>query len=270
LLSSHIHGADHRDAILAAAAIEMLHTATLIHDDFIDRAHHRRGVMTLNAAQVPAATVLTGDFVFAKAAQLIACTRNARLVDRFAETLSTICNGELHQLLDSRNGTLPTEEGYYDRIFAKTASLFALATESGAILSDSSEEEIRRAWELGKRLGEAFQITDDVLDIAGDAAVLGKPVGTDMRQGIITLPVLYYVEMHPEDQRVHALANGGVNETVFNELLEDLRTSSAADRALAEADRHATEALGLLQLHPDTVYRRAIEEIVRFAVWRSH
>ncbi|MGC9346850.1 MAG: polyprenyl synthetase family protein [Anaerolineae bacterium] len=269
LLSSYMYEADHNDAVLTATAIEMLHTATLIHDDFIDKAEKRRGVTTLNATQIPAATVLTGDLIFAEAARLIAHTNNTTLVTRFAETLSTICSGELHQLFEGRKGQLPTEEAYYDRIFAKTASLFALATESGAILSRQSVEEVSRSRKVGELLGEAFQIADDVLDIAGDAAILGKPVGNDIRQGIITLPVLLYSETHPHDDRVRALLNGGVDTITFDNLLQDLRASGAGDRAMIRATSHVASALDLLRTHPDSPYRRAMEEIATFAVNRE-
>ncbi|HQE92862.1 MAG TPA: polyprenyl synthetase family protein [Anaerolineae bacterium] len=269
LLSAYLCGADIQRAIPVAAAIEMLHTATLIHDDLIDNAALRRGRQTLNAGWTPAATVLAGDVAFAWAAKLATRSQNLRLVQRFSETLAIICQGELNQMFNDR-GHLSTETAYYSRIFAKTASLFILATEAGAILALQAEEDIARLHLFGQLLGEAFQIVDDVLDLMGDEAVLGKPVGSDLRQGIITLPVLYYSQRHPDDTRIPTVLNPPCHEVVFQSLVADLRRSDAADRAMQQATMRADEARALLAVYSDTPYRRAMEEIVTFAVRRQY
>ncbi len=192
-LSARLCGADLERATFAAAGVEMLHTATLVHDDLIDGSLMRRGVETLNARWSPAATVLTGDYLFARAAYLVAQTESVRLVQRFAETLMVICNGEIHQMFSGR-GTVPTFQEYERRIYAKTASLIALSAEAGAILAHADEESIAALRTYGEQLGLAFQIVDDVLDFIADERVLGKPVGSDLRQGLVTLPVLLFLE----------------------------------------------------------------------------
>jgi geranylgeranyl pyrophosphate synthase len=269
LLSSHICEADRGKALVSAAAVEMLHTATLIHDDLIDQTLIRRGVETLNAAWTPAATVLAGDIVFALAAKLISHSESPRLVRRFAETLETICAGEIQQMFEG-HGVIPPIEAYYARIFAKTASLFSLCVETGAILAGCSDAEAQRARRFGKLLGEAFQIADDVLDLMGDTAVLGKPVGTDLRQGLVTLPVLRYYERHPDDARLQMVLNVEADEQSFLALIHDIQASDAPEWAMQQAETHIEEALDLLNVHPDTPYRRAMEEIARFSVRRRH
>lgn len=267
LLSAHLCAADLAAALPVAAAVELLHTATLIHDDLIDNAQMRRGAETLNAAWSPAATVLAGDVAFAWAARLASRGGSLRLTERFAETLTTICSGELSQMF--KRGAVPTLDDYYARIFAKTASLFALASEAGALLAgrDAAAE---RARQFGKALGEAFQIADDVLDLMGDPATLGKPVGSDLRQGIVTLPVLCYAEQHPADARVSAAAAGAADEATLHALIADLRASDAAARAMAQADVRIAAALDLLAAYPPSPHRTALEEIARFAVRREY
>ncbi len=275
LLSAYLYGSPLPANIYpVAASLEMLHTATLIHDDLLDHAKVRRGHRTLNTRWTMGATVLGGDLAFSWAANLISQGEDTHLMRRFAETLGVICNGELNQLFHGR-GTVPTPEAYYERIFAKTASLFELAAEAGPRLRQRPEEEIDRLRHFGRLLGLAFQIADDVLDFMGDEATLGKPVGGDLRQGLITLPVLYYLEQHPDDRRVQAIldrvrAEEPPEESVVQALLVDLRRSQVADRAMATAEAHIEEALGLLEAYPPSPYRAALEEIARFAVRRRY
>ena len=279
LLSAHMFGVDIKNAIPVAAAVEMLHTATLIHDDLIDNALVRRGKQTLNAQWSAAATVLSGDVAFAWAAELATRSQNLRLVARFAETLAIICNGELNQMFASRS-QLPSEADYYDRIFSKTASLFALAAESGPLLAQRDEADVQRLRTFGKLLGEAFQIVDDVLDFMGDEVTLGKPVGGDLRQGIITLPVLYYFRRHSDDLRLETvLARAGHvrgyneharNEQTIQALIADLRRSDAPEWAMQQAEMRSAEAQALLDAYPDTPSRRAMQEIAAFAVQRQY
>lgn len=269
LLSSKLSQVDRDKALVTAAAVEMLHTATLIHDDLIDDAAVRRGVHTLNAHWTPTATVLAGDVIFALAAKLIARAGSPSLVQRFAETLETICLGEIGQMF-GRNGDVPSIERYYRRIYAKTASLFSLCVESGPVLAEGSQTIIERGQRLGRLIGEAFQIADDVLDLMGTPAQMGKPVGTDLAQGLVTLPVLLYAQAHPEDARLDQVLHGTPGESDVNDLILAIRASDAPTEAMTRAEAHADEALTLMQAYPDGPYRRALEEIVRFAVRRRY
>ena len=269
LLSAHLCHADLERALPLAAAIEMLHTATLIHDDLIDHALVRRGTSTLNAQWPPSATVLAGDLAFAWAATLAARVQDLTMMDRFAETLETICYGELNQMFKGR-GAIPTIEEYRQRIFAKTASLFALAMEAGPLLAGSPPAEIENLRRFGELLGTAFQIADDVLDFMGDEATLGKPIGSDLRQGLITLPLLYYLEGHPADQRIQALAQAPADETQIQALIADLRSSHVAARAMSTAEGYIHAALDILQPYPPSPYRAALEEIAVFTTRRRY
>lgn len=268
LLSAHLCEADLTAIIPVAAATEMLHTATLIHDDFIDGARLRRGVETLNATWSPAAAVLIGDIAFAWAAGLVAQSDNLRMVERFTTTLEVICAGELWQMFRTP-GALPTPEAYFDRIYAKTASLFELALEAGAILADCPAEETERLRAIGRQIGEAFQIVDDVLDFNGDEAKLGKPSGSDLRQGLATLPALYYQEQHPADARLAEILAVPGDESLLDAFLADLRASDALPRALETARARVDAALARLDAYPATPYRAALAEIAAFAVQRE-
>ncbi len=269
LLSAATWGADHDSAVVAAAAVELLHTATLIHDDLIDHALIRRGIQTLNARWSTTATVLAGDIVFALAAKLIARSNNTRLVARFAETLETICQGELDQMF-GRNGDFPSVDAYYARIYAKTASLFELSVEVGPLLAGCAEETILLSRRVGRLIGEAFQITDDVLDLMGTQSELGKPAGADLRQGLATLPMLLYALSTPEDTRPQAVLAQKADEATTRSLAADLQASNATAQAMGLAEHHAADALSLMQTFPDTPHRHALEDLARFAVNRRY
>ena len=196
--------------ITLAAAIEMLHTATLVHDDLIDGSLLRRGIATLNAQWTPGATVLTGDFIFARAAKLASDTDSIPVMGIFSTTLGIIVNGEINQLFASRCVT--SRSDYYSRIYAKTASLFETAATSAAIISDAGSEKTSDIRRFGHDIGMAFQIMDDILDFTADPAVLGKPVGSDLRSGLVTLPVIFFTELHPDHPFSQALLAGKCSE----------------------------------------------------------
>ncbi len=216
---------------------------------------------------------------FAWAAELATRSQCLKLIERFSKTLTVICSGELNQMFANRT-QLPSKADYYNRIFSKTASLFVLAAESGPLLAQQDEADVQRLRTFGQLLGEAFQIVDDVLDFMGDEATLGKPVGGDLCQGIITLPVLHYFDGHPDDPRVKTvLARAGNvrghndharNEQAIQALIADLRQSNAAEWAMQQAETRAAEASALLDAYPDTPYRRDMQEIAAFAVQRQY
>ena len=179
-----------------AAGVELLHTATLVHDDSVDSALVRRGVPTINSLWGPGVAILMGDYLFAKAASLVAETGMPRVVSLFAQTLMSITSGELSQNYAAFDLGLSRQQ-YYERIGQKTASLFALSTEAGAIVSRAPESHIAAFSDYGRNLGVAFQIIDDILDYTGQETELGKPTGNDLSQGTITLPAIIYMENHP-------------------------------------------------------------------------
>jgi geranylgeranyl pyrophosphate synthase len=268
LLTGRLFGAEAERTVALAAAIEMLHTATLVHDDLIDGSLLRRGLPTLNAQWTPGATVLTGDFLFARAAELATETESVRVINVFSHTLMVIVNGEINQMFVGRGQA--SREGYFQRIYAKTASLFAVAAEAPAILGGADERTISAMRFFGREVGMAFQIVDDILDFTADATRLGKPVGSDLRQGLFTLPVLYYLERHPNDRDVAALLNGrsGDGERV-ERVVQAVRASGAIGQALDEAKAYVARAQGALSPMPDNEYRRALYELADYLVNRT-
>jgi geranylgeranyl pyrophosphate synthase len=260
LLTGNMLGAEPEPLLRLAAAIEMLHTATLVHDDLIDRASLRRGVATLNAHWSSAATTLTGDFAFAVAAQLAVQTDSFPVMRMFTETLGSMVSEEIVQLSSSKGLTL--REDYYRWIRAKTASLFELATGAAALLSPMGEDVVAAARKFGHEIGMAFQIIDDVLDFTGEQANLGKPVGNDLRQGTVTLPALYYLEMHPNDPTlVSIIHRNGHTEASVEQLIHAIKQSEAIEHAIQEAEGFVQSGLSILQIFPATPERQALAEI---------
>jgi len=268
ILTGGMLGGDPDKLVTLAAAIEMLHTATLVHDDLIDGALLRRGMMTLNAQWSPAATVLTGDFIFARAAKLAAETKSVTVMQLFAETLATIVNGELTQLFSSQG--LANRENYDQRIYAKTASLFECATSAAALLSSVDDEMVEAARCYGYSIGMAFQIVDDILDFTGEASTVGKPVASDLRQGLVTLPALYYLELEPDDGDMKAILGGDAeNEELMDRLVRRIGESGAIHRAMDKAREYVAQGLVTLRGMPENTERRSLEELAHYIVNRD-
>jgi len=267
LLTGGMLGGDPEQLVILAAAVELLHTATLVHDDLIDGAILRRGIATLNAQWSPAATVLTGDFIFARAAGLAADIKSVTVMHLFAETLATIVNGEITQLFTARG--LANLENYNQRIYAKTASLFELTSSAAAILSSADERTIEQARQFGYYIGMAFQIVDDILDFIGDPSTVGKPLASDLRQGLVTMPVLYYLDMFPDDPDMHTVMQGvNLDEATIKRLVAAIRESGAIQQAMQDARQFVDGSLDQLADMPDNEEHRALESLARFIVSR--
>ena len=268
LLVGNMLGAPEEKLITLGASVELLHTATLVHDDLIDGALLRRGMPTLNARWSPAATVLTGDFLFARAAKLAAETDYLPLMKLFAETLATIVNGELTQMFSARG--IIDRDNYYQRIYAKTASLFEMAALAASMVA-TEDEEMRASMKVfGYEVGMAFQIVDDILDFTGEESAVGKPIGSDLLNGLVTLPAIYYAEAHPHDEDILSLPEGGWKETErVQRLVDGIRQSEAIQQSMDEA-RHAVDrALKSLSDAPMSSEREALEDLTKFIVNRK-
>lgn len=268
LLSASFHHYELAYLVPLAAAIELLHTATLVHDDLIDNASTRRGVPTLNSLTSRSVTVLVGDYLFANAAALCTETQNVRVMRVFGETLMTICDGELRQIVSAGEWRQSREE-YYQKIERKTASLLRTAAETGAILSGAPEEQIQALRRYGYNLGMAFQIVDDVLDFIGNEATLGKPVGSDLRQGTITLPAIGLLEEDPDHPAIRRIFDDGdVSESAVREAVTAVLGSTGVTLALAEARRFAHAAIDELSILPSTPARWALSALSDYVVDR--
>src|SRR3989442_6077602 len=203
-----------------SVAFEMVHLATLIHDDIVDDALTRRGNPTVNAIWGNNIAILLGDYYFAKTAGLIADINDNRIDHLFSDTVATVCEGTIMEMMTAGRIDL-TIESYYEKISRKTACLIAACCKGGAIVSQASDEEVNLLYEYGINLGIAYQIIDDVLDYTEDQSTIGKPAGNDLRQGMVTLPLIYALQEQSQNghhQRVHHLLNGTTHQE------EDIRT----------------------------------------------
>ncbi len=268
LLMGNLLGAPRDKLITLGASAEMLHTATLVHDDLIDGALLRRGMPTLNAQWSPAATVLTGDYLFSCAARLAANVDHLGLMKEFAGTLGIIVNGELTQMFTSKG--LIDRENYYQRIYAKTASLFEMCSLSAALLASQDEEVLSAAKTYGYEIGMAFQIVDDILDFTGEQKSVGKPIGADLLNGLITLPAIYFAENNPQDENVQLLLQGNWSDPdKMATLVEAIRTSIAIGQAMQEARQRVEKALKAIQPFQSSAEHAALEELAKYIVERN-
>ncbi len=277
LLAGRFYPTELEKLVSLAASVEMLHTATLVHDDLIDGALLRRGRRTVNARWSSGATVLTGDYLFARAAAFAAETGKVRVMSIFANTLMTICSGELRQIFDRHQvPQLESEQAWqealeqYDlRIRAKTASLFAAATEAASVLGGAPEAEQVALRTYGQLLGAGFQIMDDVLDFRGDQEVLGKPVAGDLRDGIVTLPVLYYLREHPDDEGVASIVRDGSDDKLVLEVVATIREAGALDQSLDRARSLIAQSQAALSILPEGDTRDTLHALADYAVSRE-
>jgi geranylgeranyl pyrophosphate synthase len=252
-----------------ATAVEMTHTATLVHDDLIDNSLLRRGSPTVNTLWHGGIVVLVGDYLFAKAAELAAEVELVAIGKLFAQTLEIITDGELRQAFTARS-VQAGEEHYYRWIYAKTASLFAASAEAGAIMSHQTPEAQASLREYGKNLGMAFQVVDDILDFVGDESELGKPVGNDLRQGTVTLPTIFYLQEHPGDEDVQHVLNGTAqDENHVARVIQAIHDSPAISRSYDHARAFVAAACGALDAFPDNEYRRAMIALAESSVERK-
>lgn len=253
---------------LLGSAVELLHTASLIHDDLVDDSDTRRGIVALHRIASAKASVLVGDYLFAKSAAFATATESLDVMALFARTLMAICDGELREVSNASNDDRTLEQ-YYRRIEGKTASLFVAATEGGAILSGVGRDGVLAMREYGLNLGLAFQIADDILDFVGTEQELGKPVGGDLRQGTLTLPALWALEK---------LADGGLLRSVVESedasdedvraAVEFVARSPAIEFAQGEAEAFARRAKAALRIFPDGDPRRQLEALADYSVRR--
>jgi geranylgeranyl pyrophosphate synthase len=258
--------------ITAAAGVELLHTASLVHDDTVDRAAIRRGQPTLNSVFDTGSVILIGDYLFAQSAMLAAATGSPRVVSIFASTLGDICDGQLMEMIEA-NELGQSAQQYFDRIYGKTASLFAGAAEMGTVISGATEDDIQALRAFGGDVGMAFQIVDDVLDLTGESNDLGKPAGNDLRQGTITLPVISYLAELPQEspqvQAITSIVAGTASEPEIVAAVNDIRRSGFVDMALAEAERIVQQAKERLVELPDARARESLFEFADLAIHRA-
>jgi geranylgeranyl pyrophosphate synthase len=272
LLAGRSYDYDLDALVTAAAGVELLHTASLIHDDTVDRAALRRGKPTLNSVMSSGAVILIGDYLFAQSAMLAAATDSPRVVSVFASTLGDICDGQLREMFDAHRID-QTQEQYERRIYGKTASLFAGSAEMGAIIGRASEDHIAAMRLYGSHLGMAFQIVDDVLDLTEGTKDLGKPAGNDLLQGTVTLPTMIYAsrltESSPELVRLREVVAGeNLQPNQVEDLVAAIRQSGAIEETIAFASDYVEQAKAAARIVPDPETYDMLADVADFALRR--
>ena len=268
LLSGRLFSYNRDRTLPMATASELLHIATLVHDDAIDEADTRRGRPTVNKLWGLDKAVLLGDYLFARAGEFAATTGNIRVVRLFARTLQIISSGELKQAFGAFSLEQSFEQ-YRERIAGKTAGLIVMATESGAILGSASEEEIQIMKDYGYNLGLAFQIVDDILDFIGDEKEMGKPVGSDLAQGTITLPSLLLLKRHPTDNPVAKIFAGKEPAENIRRAVAMISSSSIIDESYSIAQDYISEACQHLKRLPDSQHHRSLLALADYIIRRQ-
>ncbi len=256
-----------------AAAVEFIHTATLLHDDVVDESDLRRGKAAAKNVWGNSASILVGDFLFARAFTLMVETDSLEILGILSHASSVIAEGEVHQLAAASRKDLPTEE-YLAIIEAKTAALFEASARAGALSAGPQGAQFADALAAyGKNLGLAFQIIDDALDYGGTTSVIGKTVGDDFREGKSTLPTII-ARRRGSDEDVEfwdrALTVDSQKEGDLAHAIYLIRTTGAAEATLAEADAYAGLAKTALKALPDSAWAQALADLADFCVSRAH
>ena len=251
-----------------ATSVEVMHTATLVHDDSIDHSAVRRGRSTVYKLWGEEQAVLLGDYLFAEAGGLCADTENLRVIRQFSATLKTISSGEIDQAYHSFNPE-QSRDKYFNRIAKKTAALFSLSTESGAVLSDAPEESVQILVDYGYNLGVAFQMVDDIFDFTSTEDELGKPVGSDLTQGTITLPSLMIMEKYPEDNPIVKLFENKGGQAEIDRAIEIVKNSTIVDECYEIAEDYCQKACCNIRKLPECETRTCLEELANYMIIRK-
>ncbi|MDD5127534.1 MAG: polyprenyl synthetase family protein [Dehalococcoidales bacterium] len=250
-----------------AVSVELMHTATLVHDDAIDKSEVRRGQSTINSLWGDEVAILLGDFLFAKAGMFVADTKNPYVIKLFSQTLATISSGEINQFRSAYQ-TAQTREQYLKRIAAKTASLFCLSTESGAVLSGAPDFAVKAMRNYSLNMGIAFQVVDDLLDFVGTEEMLGKPVGSDLEQGTLTLPAMLLLERYPENNPVKDIFEKKDMASIPR-AIEMVRGSTIIEECYRLAEDYSTRAKDSLKVLPENGSRVSLTELADYVIRRK-
>jgi heptaprenyl diphosphate synthase len=253
--------------IPGSVAIELTHLATLYHDDVIDESADRRGVPSANARWDNTVAILTGDYLFARASELSADLgpETCRLL---ARTIAVLCDGQIREV-DASGRTEQDEAGYLEVIRRKTGVLIATSCRLGGMLSDAVPEHVETLEAFGESLGVAFQLSDDIMDVTSTQMELGKEPGTDIKEGVYTLPVLHALHDGPDREELHGLlAPGPPDGERLERALEIVRGRASIDHARGAVGDEVRRAVGLAKQLPDGAARHALVQVTRFLATR--
>lgn len=261
---------DLQKAMPLGVALEMMHMASLVHDDVIDSASTRRGAATANAKWGNQISILAGDYLFAKAFALVAENEYSKRVDRqLARLICDLSAGELIQNKEIYKASCDVQE-YYERIAKKTANFIAIACELGGDVAGLSEDYIHSLYDFGYNVGMAFQLTDDLLDLTSDAVTLGKPAGNDIRQGIVTLPAIRALEVSADKDELHAIVtNPDMTDDMLERALEIVRASDGIEFTKDKAEKFLQAAVDVLPQEMPEEIRNSYRMVVSFVGGRK-
>ena len=271
LMAARLTGYQGERAILYAAVVEFIHTATLVHDDIIDESELRRGRLAVHSRWGNDVTVLLGDYLYIKSMALALTYDTLDIVRLLCDVTLRMIEGELYQLTKNGDADI-TEEQHFDIIRRKTAYLFGGCAQIGGMLGKVSEEQAQALREYGFNLGIAFQIVDDLLDFTGDAAALGKPIGADLREGKMTLPLIHLLQQREEvGERIvrDIIASRSVSEAQWSELLRILKEHRSTDYAYRRASEFAERAKKPLYAFPPSSERNALLALPDYVLSRD-
>jgi heptaprenyl diphosphate synthase/octaprenyl-diphosphate synthase len=268
LLAGQLGHYDFERLIHPAASAELIHAASLVHDDLVDQADQRRGVATVHTRWDNDVALMLGDYLFALAAGEMALSPDPRIITFYAHAVQTIVEGELNPVTAAEPFTIAVRQYLY-KIGGKTAALFEAACKAGITAAHGTDSEIESLGRFGYDLGVAFQIVDDVLDFIGDEQVLGKPAGNDLRQGTITLPLIHAVANGGSDFLRQIVHNANPSDADIARAVSEVITRDGVERARADARSYAERALAHLDRFPYSPGLRAMRDLVRFVLERQ-
>ncbi len=260
MLSSRLCGYEGEKHISYSAIVEFIHTATLLHDDVVDNAKTRRGASTANTIWGNEASVLVGDFLYAKSFELMGDEDNFEIVKAVARTTKQLSEGEILELVKTSDADT-SEEDYYEIIGSKTAVLFAVACEIGAILSNTEEDKRLHLKDFGHNLGMAFQLTDDMLDYISDDDVLGKKVGTDLKEGKVTLPLIWAIKSATDKEKAvmqSILGKSRVTAKDFEKVRRVIERYGGIEYTAGATKRYTDAAKDCLRIFRPSPYKDAL------------
>ena len=267
LLAGKFHEYDPNILLPMAVAVELLHTATLVHDDAIDNATVRRGQPTVNEVWDEEKAILLGDYLLAKASHCASETQSMVAVNLFTQAMMTVSRGEIDQSFNAFNLNQTFEE-YLGRIACKTASLFVLAMESGAVLSQATPKVTQALRDYSYHLGIAFQIVDDILDYIGTEDELGKPIGSDLAQGTLTLPAMLLRKYYPEKNLVEKAFAGKERDNYVELAVAQVQNSIIPDECYSLAGDYAKKAINFLVDLPHSTHHTSLAQLAQYVIER--
>ena len=267
ILASRFHPNSGGAPVIMATAVELLHIASLVHDDTVDGSNLRRGIATVSSLWGRNVAVLLGDYVFATSATWVCDTEDVRVIRRFSETIMELSSGELMETVAAYSIEQNYEQ-YIERIYNKTASLFRTAGETGAVLSGIGEMEVKALTDYGYNIGMAFQIVDDILDFQGTEEEIGKPVGQDLLQGTLTLPAILLLKRYPNDNPVLELFQGEDREMNSKRAVEMVQNSTILTESYAVADQFRDKAIDAIKVLQSSRERESLQELATYVTDR--